>query len=289
VSTAPRPGQPVRGSASGRPVMAALDLFGRRWTLRILWELRGGPLGFRPLQQCCDRMSSSVLRTRLADMQHARLVQRRDDGGYELTPLGHDARAALGPLLAWSTRWAAELADVPPLAPEDHECPTCQMRYAATTLEAALTAVRSYPERYRRAVHDLADAVLRQRPGPGTWSILEYTCHVRDVYDVYSDRLTATMTQDRPVLEPMGNELRAARDHYNQQDPSIVLDALAERVAQFAAAAEPITPGQCARTATRLPGEQRTLLWLVRQAAHEGLHHLGDIERIRAQLAGSKP
>ena len=46
-----------------------------------------------------------------------------------------------------------------------------------------------------------------------------------------------------------------------------------------------ITPAQSHRTATRLPGEQRTLLWLVRQAAHEGIHHLGDIERQRVLAA----
>jgi DNA-binding HxlR family transcriptional regulator len=41
---APRPGTKVRGSSGGRPIMALLDLLGRRWALRILWELRGGPL-----------------------------------------------------------------------------------------------------------------------------------------------------------------------------------------------------------------------------------------------------
>ena len=41
----PRPGVPVRGSATGRPLMAAMDLLGRRWALRILWELRDGPRG----------------------------------------------------------------------------------------------------------------------------------------------------------------------------------------------------------------------------------------------------
>ena len=41
------PGRPVRGSTSGRPLMAALDLFGRRWMLRVMWELRDGPAGFR--------------------------------------------------------------------------------------------------------------------------------------------------------------------------------------------------------------------------------------------------
>jgi DNA-binding HxlR family transcriptional regulator len=78
--------------------MAALDLFGRRWTLRILWELRAGPVGFRELQAECDAMSSSVLNTRLQELAQARLVRRRD-GAVALTGLGEAALAALGPLL----------------------------------------------------------------------------------------------------------------------------------------------------------------------------------------------
>jgi DNA-binding HxlR family transcriptional regulator len=37
----PKVGKPVRGSTTGRPIMVALDLLGRRAALRILWELRG--------------------------------------------------------------------------------------------------------------------------------------------------------------------------------------------------------------------------------------------------------
>ncbi len=36
----PKIGAPVRGSKAGRPLMVALDLLGRRATLRIFWELR---------------------------------------------------------------------------------------------------------------------------------------------------------------------------------------------------------------------------------------------------------
>ena len=102
----PRPGVPVRGSTGGRPVMAALDLFGRRWTLRVLWELRDGALGFRALQARCDGMSSSVLRQRLVELVAAGLVERSGDG-YALTHLGLDAMTALRPLDRWSRRWAA--------------------------------------------------------------------------------------------------------------------------------------------------------------------------------------
>jgi DNA-binding HxlR family transcriptional regulator len=89
--------------------MAALDLFGRRWTLRILWELRGGSLGFRPLQQRCDGMSSSVLRQRLIELQEALLVERAAPDGYRLTALGDGACDELSGLHTWSERWAAEL------------------------------------------------------------------------------------------------------------------------------------------------------------------------------------
>ncbi|WP_322975365.1 winged helix-turn-helix transcriptional regulator [Actinacidiphila bryophytorum] len=112
---APKPGAPVRGSSTGRPVMAALDLFGRRWNLRIVWELREDTLGFRALQQRCDGMSSSVLRQRLTELLDARVVEQQPDTAYRLTELGRGAYQALRPLMRWSGEWAAALADE-----EDH-------------------------------------------------------------------------------------------------------------------------------------------------------------------------
>ncbi|MFY1689611.1 winged helix-turn-helix transcriptional regulator [Plantactinospora sp. WMMB782] len=90
--------------------MAALDLFGRRWSLRVVWELHGGPLGFRALRQRCDSMSSSVLRQRLAELLDAELVHQGPDSAYALTELGRAAYEALRPLVRWSERWAAELS-----------------------------------------------------------------------------------------------------------------------------------------------------------------------------------
>jgi DNA-binding HxlR family transcriptional regulator len=93
--------------------MAALDLFGRRWTLRVLWELRDGELGFRALQARCDGMSSSVLRQRLVELAAAGLVER-PGAGYALTDLGRDAERALRPLDRWSRRWAERFPEPRP-------------------------------------------------------------------------------------------------------------------------------------------------------------------------------
>jgi DNA-binding HxlR family transcriptional regulator len=101
-----RPGRPVRGSTTGRPLMAALDLLGRRWALRILWELRDGPLGARALRERCDGMSPSVLYDRLGELTGAALIVQRDDQCYELSEAGRSLGVALNPLEQWASRWA---------------------------------------------------------------------------------------------------------------------------------------------------------------------------------------
>ncbi|MEU4719541.1 helix-turn-helix domain-containing protein [Nonomuraea dietziae] len=106
---APRPGTPVRGSTTGRPIMAAMDLLGRRWALRIIWELRDGPVGPRTLLSRCQGLSSSVLYQRLGELTSAQVVASSSDG-YELTPLGASLGHALAPLGSWATTWAEALS-----------------------------------------------------------------------------------------------------------------------------------------------------------------------------------
>jgi DNA-binding HxlR family transcriptional regulator len=90
--------------------MALLDLLGRRWALRVLWELRDGQtLTFRELQARCGDISSSVLNDRLRELREAQVVASRSPGGYELTELGHELLAALAPVDTWAKRWARRI------------------------------------------------------------------------------------------------------------------------------------------------------------------------------------
>jgi len=105
---APKPGRRVRGSATGRPIMALLDLLGRRMTLRILWELRDRRLTFRALQEAADT-NPSVLNARLAELRSAHLIAHGADG-YALTPHGQSLLATILPLHAWADQWAKTFA-----------------------------------------------------------------------------------------------------------------------------------------------------------------------------------
>jgi DNA-binding HxlR family transcriptional regulator len=87
--------------------MALLDLLGRRWALRVLWELRDGhQLTFRELQARCGGVSSSVLNDRLKELREASVVAA-EPNGYRLTDEGAKLLAALAPLDAWAKGWAA--------------------------------------------------------------------------------------------------------------------------------------------------------------------------------------
>lgn len=97
----------VRGSTTGRPVMALLDLLGRRWTLRIVWELRGGALTSRELRAACGDLSPSVLQTRMRELREAGLAELEAGGGYRLTELGEELLTAFAPLYRFADVWAA--------------------------------------------------------------------------------------------------------------------------------------------------------------------------------------
>jgi len=103
----------VRGSRSGRPIMALLDLLGRRWGLRVLWELRAGPATFRELRARCGGLSPSVLNARLGELRAAGIVEPKAEGGYGMTPHGDALVRALEPLQAWATAWARRTGTQP--------------------------------------------------------------------------------------------------------------------------------------------------------------------------------
>jgi DNA-binding HxlR family transcriptional regulator len=89
--------------------MALLDLLGRRWALRVLWELRGGPSTSRALREACGGVSPTVLSERTKELREAGLVELEESAGYALTPLGLELLERFLPLVEWSEHWAGAI------------------------------------------------------------------------------------------------------------------------------------------------------------------------------------
>lgn len=98
----------VRGSTSGRPIMRLLDVLGKRWTLRILWELRDESLTFRDLQKRCDDLSPTSLNRRLKELRDLRLVVH-GESGYEYSEKGKELGKQLLTLNRWAEQWGKEI------------------------------------------------------------------------------------------------------------------------------------------------------------------------------------
>lgn len=101
----PVAGQSVRGSKTGRPIMALLDLLGRRWTLRILWELRERSLTSRALREACDDASPTIIQTRVGELRDADLLELNPSSGYGLTATSRELLEMLLPLHQFAERW----------------------------------------------------------------------------------------------------------------------------------------------------------------------------------------
>ncbi len=87
--------------APSRPVDSALDLLGRRWALRLVWELRRSTLAFSELRERTG-ISPSVLSARLAELTEAGVLER--DGGrrYRLSGRGRELARILYELNRWA-------------------------------------------------------------------------------------------------------------------------------------------------------------------------------------------
>src|SRR3954464_26284 len=107
--TSPAKKRAARGSKTGRPIMVLLDLLGRRWTLRIVWELRDAPLTSRALRTACDDASPTIVQARLSELREGGLVELEPGDGYRLTALGRELEQTFLPLQRFAERWSKQV------------------------------------------------------------------------------------------------------------------------------------------------------------------------------------
>jgi hypothetical protein len=169
-------------------------------------------------------------------------------------------------------------------------CPECGLANDTISKADAAVAVRSFPRRFReelaRASGDAS--LVRRRPEPAVWSALEYTAHVRDMFDLMADTVRRMHSETDPEIAFPNPDDRAERERYNEQDPEVVLTGLATTAGRFASAIDDVGIDELDRSA-RFPWGRRDILTMIRNGVHEGKHHLRDVERGLDVVVGPRP
>ena len=94
--------QSIRESRTSVGAAKALDQFGRRWALRVIWELRSEALNFRALRAACTGISPAVMQARLHQLRDLGLIEQIPGLGYRLTAAGEQLFRVMAPLAEWA-------------------------------------------------------------------------------------------------------------------------------------------------------------------------------------------
>jgi hypothetical protein len=156
----------------------------------------------------------------------------------------------------------------------ERPCPECGFVAGGVDFDDIPRILRDNASHWPRV---LARADARSRPNEETWSPLEYAAHVRDVYRIFTLRLSLMLDQDEPLFPNWDQDETAVTERYFEQDPDAVAEELVSAAsdAADAFAAVPVEARQ--RRGRRSDGAEFTVTTLGRYFVHDPVHHLHDV------------
>ena len=99
----------MTNTSNPRPIVQLIDLLGKKWVLRILWELNENPCSFRGLQSRCGDLSPTIINTRIKDLCAAQLISKSPGVGYMLTQQGDELVKLFYPINDFANRWSESI------------------------------------------------------------------------------------------------------------------------------------------------------------------------------------
>ena len=154
-------------------------------------------------------------------------------------------------------------------------CPECGLNTRTIAREEIPAVLRANAADWQRALTAVADPAAR--PQPGTWSPVEYACHVRDLLVLCDSRLDLMLTQDDPVFANWDQDEAVVTGRYGERPPDRIAAGLAAAAATAAGRLDQIDTDQWQRTGRRGDGANYTVETFARNLVHEAVHHLYDV------------
>ena len=166
----------------------------------------------------------------------------------------------------------------------ERRCPECGIDVQSLSREQVPALIRDNASRWPGL---LEHPDVARRPSDDVWSGLEYACHVRDVYRLYDERLQLMLGQDDPLYPNWDQDEAAVSNRYSEQTPSLVAKELVAAADALADRFERVEGGEWERPGRRSDGVSFTIESFARYLIHDPIHHLNDVEKGYARLAGA--
>lgn len=161
----------------------------------------------------------------------------------------------------------------------ERTCDECGFSGAGMDPSSVAAQIRSNAAAWRAVLKN--SKVAERPPSKGTdgpiWSALEYGAHVRDVYEVYVDRVLRMMKKDNPEFPDWNQDATAIEKDYANEDPDKVSYALAVNAGKMADLFDKVRDWN--RPGVRTDGSAFTIGTIAVYLLHDPVHHLHDVER----------
>lgn len=147
-----------------------------------------------------------------------------------------------------------------------------------------LARLEDTPKALTALLRGVPEEILRRKPAPAKWSMLEIACHLRDVDSLFLERSAKMASLDRPQLRLMNQDEVAASLRYNQEDPEGVLRDFRARRAETLALLGALAPQSWKRTGLHPKRGEFSIAAQTDLQVNHDANHLGQIRALRQQF-----
>ncbi len=141
------------------------------------------------------------------------------------------------------------------------------------------------PKQVAAAVSGLSDKVLRYKPLPDKWCILEILAHLADVEIIYGYRFRQMLADKEPVIAPIDQDAWARNLGYMESSPPELVALYGLNRHANLRLLRRIRPDDLNKSAFHPERKaQVTVAQLVEAMSGHGVSHLAQIERLKKEV-----
>ena len=154
----------------------------------------------------------------------------------------------------------------------------------STELKNHLEAAEKSPKQVAAAVSGLPEKVLRYKPAPDKWCILEILGHLADIEIVYAYRLRQMLADKEPVIAPMDQDEWARNLGYIETPPAELIALYGLNRHANLRLLQRLKPGDLEKSAFHPESKNDiTVAELVERMGAHGASHLAQIEKLKKE------